>query len=294
MKTDFKAGITIRVRSNPFSQENPLGIFLNLNLLLKIITEEKTMYQTDLYEGMIAETVTLPGANHDLINAYFARPLGPGPFPGLVVIHHMPGWDEWYKEATRKFAYHGYAALSPNLYFRAGHGTPEDVAAKVRGEGGVADDQVMGDLAGAMGYLRSLPQVSGKVGLFGTCSGGRQAFLAGCRISGFDAVVDCWGGRVVMASEDLTDKYPVAPIDYTAGLSCPILGIFGNEDHSPTPAHVDQLEAALQKHGKDYEFHRYDEAGHGFFYHHRPNYRQAQAVDGWQKVFAFLEKNLKS
>jgi carboxymethylenebutenolidase len=78
------------------------------------------MYQTDMYEGMIAETVTMQGANHKTINAYFARPLGSGPFPGMVIIHHMPGWDEWYREATRKFAHSGFAALSPNLYFRYG------------------------------------------------------------------------------------------------------------------------------------------------------------------------------
>jgi carboxymethylenebutenolidase len=82
------------------------------------------MYETNMYEGMLAETVTMPGANGELINAYFARPLGAGPFPGMVVIHHAPGWDEWYREATRKFAHHGYAALSPNLYFRACHGSP--------------------------------------------------------------------------------------------------------------------------------------------------------------------------
>ncbi|MBZ0303548.1 MAG: dienelactone hydrolase family protein [Anaerolineae bacterium] len=242
---------------------------------------------------MIAETVTMQGANHEPINAYFARPLGPGPFPGMVIIHHMPGWDEWYRQATRKFAHYGYAALSPNLYFRAGHGTPEDVAAKVRAEGGVADDQVMGDLEGAMHYLRSLPYGNGKVGVFGTCSGGRQAFLAGCRVQGFDAVVDCWGGRVVMTPEDLTPKYPVSPLDYTADLTCPLLGIFGDEDSSPTPEQVNQHEAELKKHGKTYEFYRYPDAGHGFFYDHRPNYRQAQAVDGWQKVFAFLEKYLE-
>jgi carboxymethylenebutenolidase len=250
------------------------------------------MYTTDMYEGMIAETVTIRGANNDTINAYYARPLGPGPFPGMVIIHHMPGWDEWYREATCKFAQYGYAALSPNLYFRAGHGTPEDVAAKIRAEGGVADDQVMADLEGAMLYLRSLPNSNSKVGVFGTCSGGRQAFLAGCRIQGFDAVVDCWGGRVVMTPEELSPKYPVSPLDYTANLSCPVLGIFGDEDSSPTKEQVNQHEAELVKHGKTYEFHRYPDAGHGFFYHHRPNYRQAQAVDGWQKVFAFLEKYL--
>ena len=51
------------------------------------------MYQTNDYEGMLAETVTLHGAHGDPINAYFARPLGPGPYPGVILIHHLPGWD---------------------------------------------------------------------------------------------------------------------------------------------------------------------------------------------------------
>lgn len=248
------------------------------------------MYHTDMYEGMLAETVTYPGANGDVINAYYARPLGPGPFPGVVVIHHMPGWDEWYREATRKFAHHGYAAISPNLYTRAGHGTPEDVAASVRAEGGVADDQVVGDLAGALEFLRSLPNSNGKVGVFGTCSGGRHAYLAACRVPGFAAVVDCWGGRVVMGKEELTPKQPVSPLDYTADLACPLLGLFGEEDRSPTPEQVAQHEQVLKQLGKHYEFHMYPDAGHGFFYYDRPNYRQAPAVDGWGKIWVFLGK----
>jgi carboxymethylenebutenolidase len=168
------------------------------------------------------------------------------------------------------------------------------VAAKVRAAGGVADDQVMGDVAGALDYLRSLPYCSGKVGVFGTCSGGRHAFLAACRVKGFAAAVDCWGGRVVMSKDELTPKQPVAPVDYIADLSCPLLGIFGEEDQSPTPEQVDLLEQALKQHGKSYEFHRYPNAGHGFFYHNRPNYRQAQAVDGWEKLFAFLARYLKN
>lgn len=250
------------------------------------------MYRTDMYEGLLAETVTVMGANGDWINAYFARPLGPDPFPAMVLAHHMPGWDEWYREITVKFAQHGYATITPNLYFRAGHGTPEDVAAKVRGEGGVPDDQVVDDLAGAMHFVRELPYTNGKVGVFGTCSGGRHAYLAACRAPGFVAVVDCWGGRVVMSEDQLNPKTPVSPLNYTIDLSCPILGIFGNEDRNPTPQQVDQHEAELKKHGKTYEFHRYDGAGHGFFYYHTPAYRQAQAVEGWQKVFAFLGKHL--
>jgi carboxymethylenebutenolidase len=250
------------------------------------------MYTTDMYEGIFAETVTMPGENGDLINAYLARPLGSGPFPAMVLAHHMPGWDEWYRDVTHKFAYHGYVTISPNLYFRAGHGTPEDVSAKVRADGGIPDDQAVGDLSGAMSYVHTLPYVNGKVGVFGTCSGGRHAYLAACRAPGFDAIVDCWGGRVVMTEDQLTPKFPVSPLDYTRDLSCPILGIFGNDDSNPTPEQVNQHEDELKKHNKEFEFHRYDGAGHGFFYYHVPAYRQQQAVDGWKKVFAFLEKNL--
>lgn len=248
------------------------------------------MYQTDMYEGMLAETITIHGANGDLINAYYARPLGPGPFPGVVLVHHMPGWDEWYRETTRKFAHHGYAALSPNLYYRAGHGAPDDVAAKVRAAGGVPDDQAVGDIAGARDYLRAQPTSSGKVAVFGTCSGGRHAYLAACRAPGFDAVLDLWGGRVVMAPGDLTPNQPVAPLEYTKDLPCPILGLFGEEDKGPTPEQVAQHEQELKRLGKTYEFHMYPNAGHGFFYYDRPAYRPEQAVDGWKKVFAFLEK----
>ena len=53
------------------------------------------MYQTDMYEGMLAETVTIPGHNGDRINAYVARPLGAGPFTGVGLIPHFPGWAEW-------------------------------------------------------------------------------------------------------------------------------------------------------------------------------------------------------
>lgn len=142
-------------------------------------------------------------------------------------------------------------------------------------------------------YLRALPFSNGKVGVFGTCSGGRHAFLAACQVPGFAAAVDCWGGRVVMAPHELTPKQPIAPIDFAKDLPCPLLGIFGEEDQNPTPAQVGQLEQELKAHGKTYEFHMYPQAGHGFFYYDRPNYRQEQAVDGWKKLFAFL-KNLPS
>ena len=210
----------------------------------------------------------------------------------MVLIHHAPGWDEFYRETARRFAHHGYLTISPNLYHRNGHGDPVAIAGQVRESGGVPDDQALGDIEGAMRFLRTLPNLNGKVGLFGTCSGGRLTFLTACRVQGFDAAIECWGGRVVASGEELTTNQPVAPIDYSADLSCPLLGLFGNEDASPTAEQVDQHEEELKRHNKSYEFHRYDGAGHGFFYYDRAMYRQEQAVDGWSKIWPFLEKNL--
>jgi carboxymethylenebutenolidase len=246
------------------------------------------------FRNIQTEMVNYIGHNRDRGEAYYARPSGNGPFPGIVVIHHMPGWDEWTCEVARKFAHHGYAAVAPSLYFRVGDGADEAVVAKVRGDGGNPDDQIVGDVAGAVAFLREQSHAAGKVGIIGFCSGGRETYLSACRLgSSIDAAVDCWGGNVVVAKEALTAKKPVAPIDLTDGIKCPIMGLFGNEDGNPTPEAVNQTEAALKKFGKTYEFHRYDGAGHAFFAHYRPNYRVEPAVDGWNKVMAFFGKTLK-
>ena len=249
---------------------------------------------TNEYEGMLAETINITGYNGDLINAYLVRPLGTGPFPGIVLVHHMPGWDELYREIARRFSQHGYVVICPNLYYRFGNGTPEEVAAKVRAQGGVPDDSVVGDCESSMRYLKSLPYINGKVGIIGGCSGGRHTFLVACRVKGFSAAIDCWGGGVVMSPEQLKAQTPVAPIDYIKDLSCPLLGLFGNDDKNPPPEHVNQLEEELKKYGKDYEFHRYDGAGHAFWSYDRPAYRPQQAMDAWQNTFAFFAKHLKS
>jgi carboxymethylenebutenolidase len=247
-----------------------------------------------MYEGLIAETITMPGHNGDLLEAYAARPLGVSSMPGVVVLHHMPGWDEWSKEVVRKLAHHGYAAVMPHLFSRLGPGSPEDLATKARAAGGMPDAQVMGDVAASVRLLRSQPVSNGKVGVIGFCSGGRQTYLAACTVEGLDAAVDCWGGRVIVGPDGLTQNSPRAPIEFTAGMRCPLLGIFGNDDANPDVEQVNGIEAELRKYGKDYEFHRYDGAGHGFFASDRANYRQEQAVDGWQKVFAFFDKHLKT
>ena len=244
------------------------------------------------YRGMTCENVTINGDKGTPITAYVAKPSAPGLFPGVVLVHHLPGWSEFYIETTRRFAHHGYLAICANLYERAGQGNPDDVAAKVRADGGISDAQMVGDTEAAVKWMRAQSNSNGKAGIFGSCSGGRHAFIYACQRNDVDACVDLWGGRVVMGKAELNAKTPVAPVEMTKDLCCPLLGIFGNDDRAPSPEQVNQHEAELKKHGKMHEFYRYDGAGHGIFYWHRPLYRPEQAMDGWSKVFAFFGKHL--
>lgn len=252
------------------------------------------------YTGMTTDTVRYAGHNGDELEAYVAQPAGAGPFPGVVVIHHLPGWDEWTTEVVRKLAHHGYMAVSPHLYSRTGMSPEEAGADAFRGlqEGrtivGQPDKQAIGDIQASVDWLRARSTSNGKVGCIGFCSGGRLAYLAACSIPSLDAAVDCWGGAVTPNPRWINDAHPVAPIDLTPQMHCPLLGIFGNEDRAPTPEDVNQTEEALKKAGKEYEFYRYDGAGHGFFATDRPGSRPEQAKDAWQKVFAFYAKHLQA
>jgi carboxymethylenebutenolidase len=247
-----------------------------------------------MYDAIMAETVTIAGSGDDPIEGYFARPLGPGPYGAVVVIHHMPGYDSATKEMTRTFAANGYLALCPNLYAREAPGaSPDDAAAAARAAGGVPDDRLLGDVAGAAAFLRSQSSANGKVGTIGHCSGGRQAFLTACELD-IDATVDCYGAFV---GGTPPQDFPivVAPVlDRAHKIDCPVLGLFGEDDKFPAPAEVAEIDAELDRLGKHHEFHTYEGAGHSFFSVDRPSYRPVAAVDGWAKIFDFYHRFLEA
>jgi carboxymethylenebutenolidase len=245
-----------------------------------------------MYDAVLAETVRIAGHGGDLIEAYAARPLGPGPFGGVVVIHHMPGYDAATKEITRRFAVEGYNAVCPNLHHRDAPGaSPDDAAAASRAAGGVPDDRLLGDVAGAAGWLRALESSNAKVGTIGYCSGGRQSFLAACRLP-LQAAVDCYGAFVVGAPPPQMGMSMQPVLEQAEGISCPILGLFGAEDQHPSPEEVAQIDARLDELGKEHDFHTFDGAGHAFFAVDRPSYRVEAAAAGWKLIGAFFALHL--
>jgi carboxymethylenebutenolidase len=243
-------------------------------------------------DSLCAETVTIAGDGGDEVEAYLARPAGDGPRGGIVVIHHMPGYDRGTKEIVRRFAEMAYDAIMPNLYWRDAPGAaPDDAAATARAQGGVPDQRLIGDVGGAAAYLRALPSSNGKVGVIGYCSGGRQSVLAACNLD-LDAAIDCYGAFVTGTPPEGFPLQVTNLVDQLPNLRAPLLGLFGNDDSHPSPEQVDELDEILTANGKPHEFHRYDGAGHAFFSVDRPAYRPEAAVDGWERIAAFLKTHL--
>ena len=240
-----------------------------------------------------AQTISFASADGDQIEGFLAQPSDADSFASVVLIHHLPGYDQATKEMALKFAAHGYAALMPNLYSReAPNAAPDDAAAIVRAQGGVPDDRLVADVDGAARHLRGLPGANGRVGVIGHCSGGRQAFLSACQLK-LDAAVDCYGAFVVGTPPPESGLRAQPVVELTPSLSCPLLGLFGSEDKFPSPAHVAELEGALRAAGKDFEFHSFDGAGHGFFAVDRPSYRVEAANSGWAFIFDFFGRYLR-
>jgi carboxymethylenebutenolidase len=242
-------------------------------------------------DAIRAETVFI---GDEQIQAYQAWPIDAGAVPGVVVIHHLPGYDDATKEMVRRFAANGYAAICPNLFWReAPDASPDDASAFVRGQGGIADEQIIGDVATAAAALRGLDNANGKVGVIGHCSGGRQSLLVSTAVE-LDAAVDCYGAFALDAPPA---GFPLrmTPIkDRLPDVRCPVLGLFGEEDKNPGPDEVARLAGVMAEHGKSFEYHSYEGAGHGFFAVDRPAYRPVAAVDGWQRIFAFFGRHLSA
>lgn len=243
-----------------------------------------------MYDAMLSETITFQGAGGDWIEGYSARPLDGAARGSVLVNHHFPGYDYDAKDITRRFAYYGFNALCPNLYSRdaPATATPEEAAAIVRAAGGVPRERYIGDAAAAVAYLRAAPNSNGKVGVIGFCSGGRQSVLAACTLD-LDAAVDCYGGMVV--GQPPEGSTSTALYDDLPNLNCPLLGIFGEEDRQPSPAHVEELSGLLTQYGKTFEFHSY-ESGHSFLQADRPAYRPGPATEAWKTIREFYDRML--
>jgi carboxymethylenebutenolidase len=219
---------------------------------------------------------TLPG--------YLAVPSGPGPWPGVVVVHEVFGLTDDVRAQADRLAAHGYLALAPDLF---GWGnTARCLVASIRtmlkGEGRIFDD-----VDAARRFLAERGDCTGDVGIIGFCFGGGLALLVAPK--GFDVAAPNYGHLPKDADERLRG-------------ACPVVGSYGAKDRQLRGT-AGKLESVLTKLGVDHDVKEYPTAKHGFLYPHTGKTAWAEplmvaydadaADDAWQRILTFFDKHLR-
>ena len=147
------------------------------------------------------------------VQALLDVPEGPGPWPGVVLVHDAIGYGADMRAVSRRVAAAGYLALSPNLYSRGGRAR---CITRVFRELLTKRGRALEDILAARDHLLAMPECSGTVGIAGFCMGGQFALIMGPK--GFGACAPFYG---VPLPRDL---------EQTLSGSCPIVASFGGRD----------------------------------------------------------------
>ena len=240
-------------------------------------------------DGLVAGDITLTAPDGLALKAYRAQPVGPGPFPTVLVVQEIFGVHEYIRDVCRRLARQGYQAIAPKLYQRqgdpAGIENVPDILAKIVSK--VSDAQVMGDLDTAAAWAAAHGGDASRLGITGFCWGGRITWLYAAHNQRLKAGV-AWYGRLTGASSPLT---PAHPIDVVGQITAPVLGLYGAKDQGIPVSDVERMRADLARAGKRAELVLYPEAGHAFHADYRPSYRAAEAADGWGRLVAWFRAN---
>ena len=201
-----------------------------------------------------------------------------GSGPGVIVIQEWWGLVDHIKDVCDRFAAEGFVALAPDLYHGKSTKSPDEAGKLMMA---MRIDEAERDLSAAVDYLETQDSTtSEKIGVVGFCMGGALALYTATKNSKIGGCVVFYGGHPKV-KPDLPN------------LHAPVLGIYGENDASVTPAVVHDLERKLKDLGKQIEVKIYKDADHAFFNDTRPQVYNAEAsADAWQRTIAFLRRHL--
>ncbi len=207
----------------------------------------------------------------------------------VLVIHDIRGMADWPRALGDQLAQDGFIAVVPD--FLSGKG-PNGGGTESLGTGvgqaiqGLSADEVNERLNAAMAYAKALPNANGKTGVVGFCWGGTRSFGYALAQPALNAAVVYYGNVPGSTAES-------APEAEIANIKAPVLGLYGGNDariNNTLPV----TEAAMQKHGKPYEKHIFEGAGHGFLGNQAgANGANLKAAEqAWPLTVAFFKKHL--
>lgn len=223
----------------------------------------------------MAITIQSPEYYHD-VSGYLAKPMRPGSYPGIVMIHEWWGLNNYIKMTAEELAEEGYVVLAVDLFQGDVTNDPNRAMKLARS---VKQEQASNNLRSAVQYLRQKENVS-KIASLGWCFGGAQSLKLALSGEQLNATVIYYGNLT-------SDKKELARIHW------PVLGIFGAEDEVVLEKEVNLFKKTLKELKIPNDIYIYPGVGHAFANPSNPDYGAKETIDAWNKMLGFLEKNLK-
>ncbi|WP_332688983.1 dienelactone hydrolase family protein [Devosia sp.] len=222
--------------------------------------------------------VTYPGTKGE-VKGYLAVPTAGGPHGAVIVVHENRGLNAHIKDVARRVALEGFVALAPDFLSDLG-GTPADEEAARGLFGNLSATDVAANGVAAIAYLKSLQNVTGKVGAMGFCWGGGTVNNLAVASPDLAAAVAYYGGQP--AAEGVPRIKARLMLHY-AGLDDRI--------NAGIPAFEDALKAV----GTDYQLFMYDGVNHAFNNDtSKARYDKAAADLAWSRTIALFRETLSA
>ncbi len=219
----------------------------------------------------------------DGLKAYLSEADGPGPHPGVLIIHEIFGMNHQIRHTADRFAAEGYTALVVDMFSR---GNKAICIMRIMMQGILRDGRGSGfdDLQTARAYLQGLIGVdANRIGVIGFCFGGGYAMLMACRDDETRAA-SVFYGRAPRDLDELAN-------------ACPIVGSYGERDFPGAgsgPETALKVAQKLKRLDKPFSIKVYPGAIHGFFNEElKATYNQAAADDSWQRTLTFFDEFIK-
>ena len=212
------------------------------------------------------------------MRGYLASPAkAAGKLPGVLVVHENRGLNPHIEDIARRLALDNFVAFAPDALFPLG-GYPgdEDKARELFAK--LEQPKSRNDFIAAAGFLKALPECTGKIGVVGFCYGGGIANLLATRIPDLGGAVPFYGSQP--SAED------------AAKIKAPLLVQYAGEDeriNAGWPAYETALKAA----GVKYEMFKYPGTQHGFNNDTTPRYDEKAAKLAWERTVAFFNGKLR-
>ena len=220
-----------------------------------------------------------------------AKPDTDEPRPAVVLIHERYGIVEHQRRLAERLAKDGYVACLPDLFHR--FDGDRDALARGDARAEMPDDDALADLDDTLTFLRQQTYVrNDDIGIVGVCQSGRQPLLYAARRSDVASIVVAYGG-VGHDAWQPNEGHAVPVGHLIARIQCPVLGLFGEEDHVVAVEEVARFREALEKARKSYRMRVYAGAPHGWLNDTMPGrYRHDQAEAAWAELLTFLGETL--